>query len=131
MLLTQISPAELTDSHLQWLDKMCKVDFTEAEPKHYIADAVVGTVQFWDFAKGKGLVMTQILNHPGGKELFVLGIAGEGLVKRFKTLNEILQQYAKFIGARWIGGNVSNLRLVPLYEKLMGKQFSVRCVREV
>ena len=131
MLLAQISPAELTDSHLQWLVKMCRVDFTGAEPKHYIADALDGKIQFWDFKHGQGLLMTQILNHPGGKELFILGLAGEGLVKEFKRLNDVLQQYAVFINARWIGGNVSNLRLVPLYEKLMGKKFSVRCAREV
>ena len=131
MLLTVLQPTSITATHLHWLQLVCSMDYTGVQPKHYLADALEGKVLLWDFDSGNGIVLTQLLQHPAGKEVFILGLAGTGLIRKVKTLNEIIQTYAECVGARWIGGNVVNARLVPVYEKLLGKSFGVKCFREV
>lgn len=131
MLLAQIQPNDLCDSHLHHLLKLCKVDFTESRPQDLIAEAWAQRLQFWDFNSGRGILLTQILVHGGGKELFIFGLAGEGMAVKVKQIWATMHEYAQYINARWMGANVVNERLERIFLSLSAKKVATRFLVEV
>lgn len=66
----------------------------------------------------KALVVTQTLENGDGRELFVYGIVGRGMLRVLDDLAEDVRQIALAAKCDSIGGNVTRRGLEVLYERL-------------
>jgi len=83
----------------------------------------------WETKAKLGLVITEVLVHPRGKELFVFGITGAGILpKRDAILEDIMEMAAenncKFLGAsairegsNWLGKTLGFTPVATRYIK--------------
>jgi len=123
--LTRIPPEELDLVDLAWLDKVAKVkpwghswqDLVKEEGYH-----------FWRIASG-GILATEILIHPGGKELYIAELAGHKV--KPKLLWAYVNWLAKAAGCKWIGCSEVNEKLVRIMFGVGMRPVSVRMTKEI
>ena len=92
--LEQLSLWSLRDEHIFWLAKMCQSSYFGESAKGVLERARRGECQVWGFNGDKGVVLTEFLQHPGGKELFVCGFAGNGVIAKLRTIQKELAEVA-------------------------------------
>ena len=97
--------------------------------KRVLEEAGQGSAQIWGIEE-KGVIVTELIKHPEGVELFVRGFEGD-VIRNIRTVHKELVEIAKGFGARWLGGSAANPRLVSLFEKLNERVICTRMVMEV
>jgi len=102
MYLSRVANTELDIVDQSWLTEIVELLPFGNTIKGWMEDT---SFQFWRVASG-GLVVTQVWEHPTGKEFRVVGLAG----RRFKAkaLRKGLDNLAAGCGARWWGAEVVN-----------------------
>lgn len=118
--IRQLSLHEITDTHMMWLCRVLKLEYNGYGwgPKVMLESFVSGSRQLWSL--GNGVLITQTHHHPAGKELFIWGIAGEGIVRKYREIYEALKEYALENGMRWIGGYAPKEGIIKLTTRKLG-----------
>lgn len=131
--LTRVLPEDMSDGDLAWLAKVCGVSYTGVTPEGLLPELVAGTLAMWRVNGGAaGVVLTQILQHPGGRELYMWGMAGKGIIENIETIYDGLKAYGASQGCRWVGGRALRPGLTRVYEKLLGvRPFAAHFVKEI
>ena len=132
MTLVRIHAADLTPDHLKWLRAITNLSDRGYEPKHLIQDEMLGGRQFFDIQHeaGKGILVTEVIGHPAGRELYVWGTAGENAPRVTGDVMIALKEIARLWDCQWVGWRASREGMVRLYQKYAGvspegKYFSV------
>lgn len=126
-MIVPISLESITPRHVFWLAKICQEDYTGMEAKDLILDAAKGVLQLWE-TPSDGVIVTEVLQHPAGKEFLVFGIAGEGL--DILKIARWAREEGKRLGCRWVGGNTTNPKMERISKRL-AKKISSRFLTEV
>jgi hypothetical protein len=66
-----------------------------------------GELILWETANSTGLVITEIISHHRGNELFIYGIAGSGILPKRKAVLADLKEMAVLNGCKFIGADAS------------------------
>lgn len=98
------------------LVRLCRDDPDGNDATFYILEHAANRLQIWRCADG--LVLTQLLTNAKGKELFVRGIVGRGILRVLAELADDLKIIGKSFGCSYIGGNNMRPALAKLYDKL-------------
>lgn len=109
--LIQIPRAELDLDDLSWLAKLVTTSPWGHGIEHWREEPSYG---FWRLRSG-GMLVTQVVTHPGGKEFFVVGLAAHK--PRAKELWAYITGLAKVLGCKWLGMNETNPQLVRIMQK--------------
>lgn len=117
----------ITDRHLNLLAKMVRMDYFQGDVKNIIQRAAQGHCVIWEH--GDGIFITTLIQHPKGLEVFVTGI--ENLGPSVRSAYSELKEYARSLGARWLGGEMGNPRFRRVFEKLNAKEVGIRFTQEV
>ena len=132
MTLVRIHAADLTLDHMKWLRAITSLGDRGYEPAHLIQDEILGARQFFDIQhpEGRGIVVTEVIGHPAGRELYVWGTAGENAPKVTGDVVKALRETARLWNCNWLGWRASREGMVRLYKKYAdispeGKYFSV------
>lgn len=111
----------MTDTYLEqiWIDKVDELDMialTKAveasyyghKVEHILASVETFESQLWrgESPGGRFVVVTQLFQHPGGKQLLIWSIGGEGYLEAMDTVFEVLKDYARKVEAKWLSANV-------------------------
>lgn len=87
-------------------DTLNKTGWEQRYPLHYLyVDLVSNELQCWiieEYQEIKGVAVTQIIEYPLGKCLFVFQLGGSNMADWYKKLQECFVTYAIQIGAKWI-----------------------------
>lgn len=113
-VMTWVSQAEPED--IAKLERLCKEVNDGSDVAWVLLEHAANRLQIWRCADG--LVVTQLLTETNGRELFVYGIVGRGIIGRLESAANDLKQIAKSFGCNKIGGNVLRPGLAKLYEAL-------------
>lgn len=114
---------ELSAKQTDILIHLCKVE-PECGTLESIIDAWFGgRMAIW--STGEGLVLTQINTLAKGRELFVFGIAGRGMIRVAQEIKRDLQVIARTFECDSIGGDVRRPGLKKLYDAFGAEQVSV------
>lgn len=125
-MLRQISLEEITEKHLILLARMTKDAYFGMTVKQIVENSAQGLQQIWSFESG--IIVTEILKHQNGTELYVCGFSGK---MNFKRAFAELRVFAKRFNARWIGGEVASPRMEKIFSRLGQKHLSTRMAMEV
>lgn len=121
-----------TDTYLKqiWVDCLDEIDrkclqkavdasYYGHEVGHILADVQENFMQLWrGAADGKRFVIiTQVFSHPGGKELRIWSVGGEGYIRAIETSYATLCEFAKKYHCKWITGLVNREGFERLYKK--------------
>lgn len=129
-MIEQANPVELTETDFKWLSKMVDGYYRGARPIHLVKDAMEGRALLWRLTGDQeGMMVTQVLLHPAGKEVLVWGLAGENL--KMLPLADAVENYAKEHEAKWIGAQTSSPAMEKLFSRLNGKSISRYWLKEV
>ena len=109
--LTWVGQVEPED--IEKLEALAKTTPEGSDATWIVLEHAANRLQIWRCADG--LVVTQLLTNPNGKELFVYGIVGRGIIGRLEDAANDLKQIAKSFGCNKIGGNVLRKGLEKLY----------------
>jgi len=115
-MFERVGVKDLTEGDLK---KIIKI--TSLHPFGYNASDVMkaemlGLKQIWRF--DKGLLITMISSHPGGKELLVWGLAGRGVFK--PGFKEACWELARKLNCRWISAGTTGAPQARLYAMKLG-----------
>lgn len=80
---------------------------------------------------GNALVLTEVLTHNNGKELFVFGIVGSGIIRQRHEIFADLELVAKSLSCCWIGAQAIRSGSNWLGESLGFAPVSTRYVKEI
>lgn len=130
-VLQRLSLENITNKHVFWLVEMVKISYFGETAVSIIQRAAKGECQLWGFEKDKGVIVTEILQHPSGKEVFICGFAGDRVLAKVRTIKDDLMEFTKEMNARWLGGEANNERAGKLFEKIKEKKISSRYIMEV
>jgi hypothetical protein len=87
-------------------DTLKKTGWNERYPLHYLhSDLVNDELQCWiieEYQEIKGVAVTQIIEYPLGKSLFIFQLGGSNMADWYKKLQECFVVYADLKGAKWI-----------------------------
>lgn len=127
-----------------WIDALDERDISALEAAvsvtvfgHTIKDilASVATLdsQLWRGTKGEDhfVLVTQIFQHPGGRELRIWSVGGSGYFKMLDNAYEVLEAYAKEIGAKWITGLVKREGFEKMYKRFNYKDVHRHWIVEI
>lgn len=79
-----------------------------------------------------GIVLIQILEHPGGKELYIWGLAGKGIFEKTAEIYDDLRFIAKVHDCEWIGATTARRGVGRVYERLLeAKPFALLYKKEI
>lgn len=112
-----ISPANLTLSEVAWLGKGGRLPHVLMEPTDFAKAALKGEMQLWRI-EGRGILVTERRLRPGGDELFIQMMAGEGLISLRGELIADLAELARACGCRYLGLECANKKLIALFTRL-------------
>ena len=101
--LKELKVGELNEQDLEWLLRSTEASYTGMQPVHVMVDAAEGRARIWRVADGKGILVTKVLEHPAGWELYILCIAGQGLFELFNDGAEEFFDLARQHKCRYIG----------------------------
>lgn len=111
----------MTDTYIQqiWLDSIEAEDITPLQlaadvlPFGYKVEDILGDIregyrQLWRGVNkvGRFVLVTQIVQHPGGKELNVWTIAGQGYIYGLKQAHAKMIEFGKENNCKWLTGMV-------------------------
>jgi hypothetical protein len=92
-----------TEQHQRWLRELVKVQWDGTKLHHIVQLAYAGAVTTFE-APGLGLILIQPVDHPQGRELFLYGIAGRGMMEQDELILDDLRTIAKVLECNMIGG---------------------------
>lgn len=98
------------------LMKLARDDPDGVDATYYILEQQANRLQIWRCADG--LVLTQLLPGVVGKELFVRGIVGRGILRVLKEAAADLKKIGRSFGCVSVGGNAGRAGLKKLYDEL-------------
>ena len=98
------------------LIKLCRQLNDDTTPEWILLEHAANRAQIWRCMDG--LVVTQLHTNPDGRELFVLGIVGHGIIGALEDAASDLKEVGKSFECSAIGGHVSRPGLKKLYDAL-------------
>lgn len=104
----------------------CRSSYTGIKPADVARTAYEGLMQIWRVGDQDGIVLTQIHQHPGGRELFVVALAGEHMIRNIYRVYSDLAAYAAVQDCKWVTGLVPREGLQMLYERDLKADTSTR-----
>lgn len=106
----------LRSDDIVWLGRALRHHYTGMEVRGVIEAADKGEVKLWRLSPG--IIVTRVLSHPRGLEVRVESMAG--LKVPMADVAEDLKDYAKSLGAKWVGAENAHPALNPRYQRLTG-----------
>lgn len=77
------------------------------------------------------LVLTEVIVHPKGKELFIYGITGRGILKNKHEVVEDFKELAKRLDCKWVGAEALRDGWTWLAKGLGFEAVSTRYLKEI
>jgi hypothetical protein len=113
----QVPVSHATRELLVLLDKAAKAGYYGYNVSHVVKWAIEGKAQIWQLAGPdcSGVLVTQILEHPAGKELFIWSMAGQGFLANADMIMDRLEAFARAEQCKWIGGSAIHQGLENFY----------------
>ena len=126
MELNVVSVDELDLKDLEWLQTAREDQLGGISPGSLAERVAEGRAQLWKYTGDEGqsgIIITTVLDHEKGKELFVWLMAGRGLRPHMNEIMERLSEFAKATGCKWLTG-----RSKPAIARVLQRQagFDVR-----
>lgn len=122
-MIKPLTIGELTEQDLLHLDAAVSTSYTGRSVAHILTAVAQQHMDLWRL--GDGVLVTQLLDHPAGHELYLWALAGQGLVHDLEQHAEELCDIARRANCRWIGGLavrpglvrvlIRRLKVVPKY----------------
>lgn len=112
---------KLTDLDVKYILDLCDRAYTGEEAKDIFKKAALGELQLWRIDGAvEGIVITRLLRHLSGLELYVEGMAGKRVVPNMKELFQDLLDFGKAQGVKWVGARAETKRLANVYKRQCG-----------
>jgi len=108
--------ADVGPEEAELLIKLARDDPDGNDATYYILEHQANRLQIWRCADG--LVLTQLHTNANGKELFVRGIVGRGILRVLSEAASDLKAIGRSFGCVSIGGNAMRPGLKKLYDAL-------------
>lgn len=119
--LSRLYPEDIGADDLVWLNSFCKGVPLGFKPEHIVEDMLTRSLRVYRLPDpANGLIMYQVLQHPGGRELFVWGLAGEKVARVLGGIRELTHYLAAELGCRWVGGVARKPAHERFYEEVLG-----------
>ena len=128
-----IPPALLDAEDLGWLKHATTGCFAGVGPGVILPQVVQGNAQLWRFCgeRGRGVVVTQMRDYPGGRELYIWQLGGKGVLREIDYIYGVLLDFAKQNYCVWIRG-LATPGLARVYERKLGfKRRNIEVIIEV
>lgn len=90
-----------------------------------------GTEQIAAWSTGQGLVLTQIVSHPRGTELFLYGLVGEDTLSRAEEIVSDLREIASVLRCQMIGAWGVRGGWEPITRRLGFRRVATRYMMEI
>lgn len=123
MELAPLTLEGFSGKHALWLAKACKAGVYGYTPQMILDCVAQGQMQLWSMDGERGIVITLVTIHPGGKELLVWGLAGKGVILN-GSLGEELKRVGGILNCKWVCGYLPSSSIERLYKKFGGKKIS-------
>lgn len=127
-----------------WIDKIDARDLTCLQiavdvgifghrVEHILLEVEQHHMQLWrgEYNSERFVVITQILSHPGGRELKIWSVGGKGYVKALDKTYTTLHAFAKKYQCRWITGLVKRKGFERLYARFKFKDLYRNWIVEI
>lgn len=136
----------MTDTYLEhiWLDKVDEIDRANLQiaveqsifghtVDHILAAVAHNTTQIWRGEhKGQRFIMvTQMFEHPGGREFRIWSVGGSGYVKALDEAYKVIEAYAREHNCKWITGLVKRRGFERLYKRFNFKDLYRNWIVEI
>lgn len=116
--LTKVAIGDITNSDLEGLTKALDYDKATMLAQDVLMKVLQGVYAIWRFEGG--FVVGHVASFKTGKELFVIAIAGDGLVLKANELLVGLKELGKELGCRAITTELQTKELVRFYKTRLG-----------
>ncbi len=122
----------MTDTYVEhiWLDKIDQDDILPLQlavgalhygykVEHILQDVAVNAKQLWrgQNDKGRFILVTQVVSHPGGKELNLWAFGGQGFFLGIEAAHKALVEYGKSQNCKWLTGMTKRLGFKRFYKR--------------
>lgn len=130
-MLKLITPAELVADEVLF---RVGVEMMKFDPHGLTLPDVLKAVEaqnmvLWSW--GEGLIVTQFIDFPAGRELMVTHLGGRGYLKRLAELRAEMEEIARKCGCRWMSGIVARQGLVKEYLEQGGEFAAAYMIKEI
>lgn len=121
--IEQFWPHQTKISDFKWLKKSLKGVTNGADAANIIADLAKGDLQAFRIKdkEAKGIVITQIIKHPNGREMSIWALGGERIFpkKVFELRDRLLEQAIKWNCKNFTAVN-QHAAFDPIYAAMFG-----------
>lgn len=125
--ITRIRAEDINKTDMKYLDKATNLGYYGYKPENILASVIETTKQLWRVDKGKvkGVIITQVDQHPGCKVVHVWSLAGVGFKRNIAKLYKDIELFAKEQGAKYVSGLVVNAKIdyTEMNTKLLGTEY--------
>lgn len=130
MILTRVHSWDEED--IAWLERGLETWPLGANFQSVVEEIQEGFYQLWRVeAPAEGIVLTQIIQHPYGRELHVKTLAGKRIIRNLDAIFEVLRAYGREHGCKWVGGDANSPQLFRVYERFGAKPMAVNFLKEI
>jgi len=111
------------------LQKAVAANYFGYEVSHIIEEVARLHMQLWLGREGDKcfVILTKLTTHPGGKELALWSVGGEGYVRHLEQVYQKLLMFARKEDCRWMTGFVDRKGFGRLYERFNVKKYGLWC----
>lgn len=140
------STTSMTDTYLEqiWNDKVDEQDILCLQKavkecyygytvEHILEQVFDCQMQLWrgEHKGSRFVIVTQILNHPGGKEFQVWSLGGKGYIKAIPTALPVLLAFARQYNCTWLTGYEAHSGFKRIYSMLNPKIIFRKWIMEI
>lgn len=136
----------MTDTYFEqiWLDKLDETSMkalqkaVKASYYDYRVEDILKFISDFKMQLWRGqhqdetfILVTQVIQHPNGKELQIWSVGGKGYVKQVNRVYEKLEAFAQAEGCKWISGQIEDARFERVYKRFKPKKVYTTWVTEI
>ena len=91
--------------HTQCIKKACNGSYDGCTPELVLKQLCLGEALLWELIgdRCQAIAVTQILQRPGGKELWLWLLGGRGMQPYTPNMIELMRKYGEMEGCKWFG----------------------------
>lgn len=120
--IQRLDPQKLSDDDLSWLLKIEPIVYTGFTARDIVLMAIQDKLQFWRIVgAAQGLIITEVMTFPKGRELRIWGMAGKGVFPL--QVKYLIDDYLKVCirwNCRWLGFTNLHKAADRIYARYMG-----------